>query len=59
MQQTVRVIKVGASLYFKVPVGFRQMYDVEPGDYFIWKYEDEGSAYVTLLTPAEPCQSAH
>jgi hypothetical protein len=53
MQQTIRITKVGNSLYIKVPMAFREMYDLEPGDYFVWKYEEGASAHVQLLRPVE------
>jgi hypothetical protein len=32
--ENMRVIKVGGTLYFKVPLDFKHRHDVQPGDSF-------------------------
>ncbi len=49
MQQ--RLVKVGGSLYLRIPFGWIQMHDLQRGDLFV--VEDEGNALKFTIVETE------
>jgi hypothetical protein len=41
MREKVSIRKVGGSLYVRIPYWFTQIRHLRPGDFIVWKLDDE------------------
>jgi hypothetical protein len=55
MEERSRITLVGASLYSKIPRDFKLLHNPQPGEYFMWTYDEEAStAFLRLIRPKKP-----